>query len=516
MVQQAQQNGGRARSGPAGVAWLSVSIWLALALAALTWSLAGLTIDRSGADAASANNSRELWPFWIASAACWLGLTAMWWMLRKRPMPSAALHGNGRDPSRFWGPALVVLLVAAAARVIVLFTHQPSLSDDIYRYIFEGRTFAAGINPYSLAAADRFGASSENFVGERELLTRVAYPDLPTPYFPATEYVFGAIGLSIGERWSDPDSSAKVFRIAYVAIEIILMGLLLMMLRREGRSAWWLALYAWHPLAISEIAGSGHQDIVGITMMAAALVVFTAKPARTLAWSGWLSMATLVKPVAAPVGILALRTRPWREWFVAAAVGLVIAAALAAPLWLTPGDDFKGFRNWKGAVDLMAERWAHFAGGYEGTLFVARKTMPAPSDERAIGWNLVQEVRVRRLLMVALGLIFIAIVIWQRDLVKAARDTLLAGLLLSTTCFPWYLLWALALGPMRMSWTLWVFSLTLPWGYAVFITGKGSAGGEEFTVPPWIIAAAYVPVALAVAVDLVRARSRTHHSGPPV
>src|SRR5262249_54615595 len=47
----------------------------------------------------------------------------------------------------------VVLAVAAVARAIALFAPD-TLSDDIYRYIWDGRVQAAGINPYRYVPAD--------------------------------------------------------------------------------------------------------------------------------------------------------------------------------------------------------------------------------------------------------------------------------------------------------------------------------------------------------------------------
>ncbi len=47
----------------------------------------------------------------------------------------------------------VVLIVAALLRLSILFS-PPFLSDDIYRYIWDGRVQAAGINPYRFVPSD--------------------------------------------------------------------------------------------------------------------------------------------------------------------------------------------------------------------------------------------------------------------------------------------------------------------------------------------------------------------------
>ena len=80
---------------------------------------------------------------------------------------------------------------------------------------------------------------------------------------------------------------------------------------------------------------------------------------------------------------------------------------------------------------------------------------------------------------------------------QATRAMLFALVLLTTTAHPWYLLWALALVPMSNSWAMWIFSLTLPWGYAAF------ADGLHWKVSSWILAAAYAPVMVALIWDVV-------------
>ena len=72
----------------------------------------------------------------------------------------------------------------------------------------------------------------------------------------------------------------------FVGFELVMMALLVLALRSTKRSAWWLALYAWHPLPLTEIAASGHQDIIGIALIVAALLVYTATPVKISRSSG--------------------------------------------------------------------------------------------------------------------------------------------------------------------------------------------------------------------------------------
>src|SRR5215470_2269177 len=131
----------RAAAQRSGRAWGLAVAWTLVALAALVWAMSGLHLDSNPTAEAARDNLRQLWPFWIASAATWAGLTAMWMILRRSP-PAA---GGSREP--FWKLATMILLVALGVRAVLLVVHDPALSHDVYRYVFDGRNSAAGYNP---------------------------------------------------------------------------------------------------------------------------------------------------------------------------------------------------------------------------------------------------------------------------------------------------------------------------------------------------------------------------------
>lgn len=499
--------------------WRLLIAWCMASLIALVVALAIMKIDRSRTDQAARLNLQNLWPFWLASAAGWLGLTVMWRRLHCCQAQGTALQGDGRS---FRRAAMFIMLVAFAVRVAVLILHDPALSDDVYRYIFEGRKFAAGFNPYLVKAADRLDAPWENFKGERLLIdtppevsaTRlVTYGSVATPYLPVSHLTFGALGWIIGmnDRWSDPFSSARVFRICFTCVELATIILLFAACRRAGRSAWWTALYAWHPLPISEIAGSGHQDILGIALLVGGLLAWSINSRKTVIWAALLTLSMLVKPIAAAAGAMIVRRTPRSELLRTAARAGIVAAPLAAILlaifWLAPRGGAQGFQNWRETVSLLSQKWAHFGGLYEFVLSIAHHVLP--DEGKPAGYNMVQEMAARRVcvlvLLVACGLIF-----WKgRDVWRGTAAMLLAVVLCTTTANPWYLLWAFALFPMANLSSLWVLSLTLPWGYAVFTT----LGRPDWPwIPTWVYIIAYGPAFAAVAFDVMkRWRSRGVH-----
>ena len=73
----------------------------------------------------------------------------------------------------------IVLAVAVLGRVVALFAPD-TLSDDIYRYIWDGRVQAAGINPYRYVPADQTLAP----LRDAEIYPNINRKDYATTIYP--------------------------------------------------------------------------------------------------------------------------------------------------------------------------------------------------------------------------------------------------------------------------------------------------------------------------------------------
>ncbi|MHC4414351.1 MAG: glycosyltransferase 87 family protein [Planctomycetota bacterium] len=473
-----------------------VVVWAVISLAALVVALAAMQIDRSPTVESGAANIGALWPFWIASASGWVSLTALWMLLRRAPRQRLRPTVRG---------AALILTVAIAARGVVLVVHEPALSDDVYRYVFDGRNATAGINPYLVTPADAPGPADDR-PGLDELRPLINNPELHTIYLPTSEWVFAATATVIASDRAGPASSARLFRGVFVLFELVAIVLLLVALGESGRSPWWAALYAWHPLPIAEIAGSGHQDAIGLALLVAALVLGATAARRGWwwvgRWTGLVALAALVKPMVLPLAALLLKGRPWGTWVRSLAVGAVVCAAVAAPLWLT--HDARPLENLLATVERFTLKWAHFGSVYEPVVGTIRWLAPRWGND-------AQEVLARRLC--AAMVVVVLAGVWARpgrgDVWARSRAVFLAMVLLSPAAHPWYLLWALVLVPMAPSPGIWIASLTLPWGYVVL------GDVVDWSVPGWVMIAAYVPIYAAVLAGLARFRGRPTVLSPP-
>lgn len=207
----------------------------------------------------------------------------------------------------------VVLLVAAAMRVLLI-TAPPFLSTDVFRYVWDGRVQAAGINPYRYIPADPALA----FLRDEAVYPNINRADwAPTIYPPTAEVIFAVVG----RVWS----SVAGIKVTMVAFEALAVFCLLRLLAMAGLPRERVLIYAWNPLAGWAFAGNGHIDAAAIGLIAAALLL---RARHRDGWAGCvLGLAILVKFLPAVIApVLWRRRHGWRTAAAAVAVVIVLYA----------------------------------------------------------------------------------------------------------------------------------------------------------------------------------------------
>jgi alpha-1,6-mannosyltransferase len=217
------------------------NLWLGLlGCASLALYLFGLSFGHTTKDKPGIR-----WFLCVALVQVILYFLATWLILRARPARSTLT---------------TVILFAALFRLSILFA-PPQLSDDIYRYIWDGRTQAAGINPYRYVPADTALAP---------LRDEAIYPNINRRDYARTIYppVAQAVFLVV----TRVRESVTTMKVAFVGFEIITLYALAVLLAAFGLPRQRALIYAWHPLVVWETAGSGHVDALAITFVMLALL----------------------------------------------------------------------------------------------------------------------------------------------------------------------------------------------------------------------------------------------------
>ena len=178
----------------------------------------------------------------------------------------------------------IILGVAVACRLATLFT-DPYLSSDVFRYVWDGIVQHAGINPYRYVPADPAiaflrDASDGNIYPaiNRATYAHTIYPPFAQMYFWLVTFI---------------SPTLTMMKTAMVLCEGVTAWALVWLLRALGRPREQLILYAWAPVLIWEIAGSGHLDALAMALIGLALV---ARYKQRPVWTGvFLALAVLTK-----------------------------------------------------------------------------------------------------------------------------------------------------------------------------------------------------------------------------
>ncbi|MGH9264490.1 MAG: glycosyltransferase 87 family protein [Acidimicrobiales bacterium] len=223
------------------------------------------------------------------------------WALLARLAVWAVAWGAGvvcafRLPKRVAVPA--VFAVAVALRLAAL-AGQPVLSDDLYRYAWDGRVQASGTDPYlhppdspelTGLREEWLWPDAEGCAGlqREEGCTRINRPSVRTIYPPVAQGWFAAV-----YRVAGVDVHHKAWQAAGLLTDLALIGLLPAVLRAWRRDERWTVLYALSPVPVVEVVNNGHVD--GLAALLVVLALLAAARRRPVLVGALVGAAALVK-----------------------------------------------------------------------------------------------------------------------------------------------------------------------------------------------------------------------------
>lgn len=338
------------------------------------------------------------------------------------------LRRHGRALPLAVGAALLFRLIAAAS-------DAPGLSDDVYRYVWDGRVQLHGIHPYPFAPLDPRLAELRD-----DDWSRINHPELKTIYPPLAQACF----LGLAAMGAGPTGFRFALGLADFGV-VLVLGLLL---RRLALPPERVILYAWNPLAILETAGNAHIEPLGVLLlMLAGMWIIDRRPTlSTLALAGSIQVK-LLPLVLFPGYLRRLRTRH----VLLLVVALVIPCAVygwSGPLLGGGLSDYalRWERNafvFAGVRRLM--EWLDSGALLKPVIFWLQQRVPG----NWIPWDLfyrhVWPASVARIVVSVAGIAWLLHLTFKQRL-DAARESFLALggiLLLAPTLHPWYVLWVL-------------------------------------------------------------------------
>jgi hypothetical protein len=325
--------------------------------------------------------------------------------------------------------AMPIILIGAAALRLLLLLSEPTLSSDLYRYVWDGRVQAAGINPYlHVPTADELVRLRDVEVWPH--INRANYA--VTIYPPVAQLVFLAV-TRLGEN-------VMVMKLGLLLFEAVAVAAIIVLLQRLDKPTTHVAAYAWHPLPVWEIAGNGHVDAAMLAFLLVGLVVYLR--GRMLMAGALVTLGALVKPLA--ILVLPMLWRPW-SWRLPLCVAATVALAYLP--YLSAGWGVFGF-----LTGYVREEGLTSGSGFK-LLWLVQQVIGPLGSGAAATYLLVSAV-----LLSALGLA----IAFRSDRsayasIRAAAWLLTLFLVLISPNYPWYFLVLapfLALAPSATAWVL--------------------------------------------------------------
>lgn len=312
-------------------------------------------------------------PFVATDSDRWLLVSALPWLAAVAALARARL-------SRRTGAAVV--LAAAALLQGLAVSSDARTSDDVIRYVWDGKVQLAGVDPYRyvpddpalvrLHEPDLFRAAGEEGCVVPTGCARTNRPGVHTIYPPVAQAAFALVrAVTFGAAGPFSWHGGRFgFQLAG-ALGSLAVAVLLLRHRRGVVPPWQAALWAWCPIVVSEFGNNGHLDWLGVLLV---VLGFGAHAAGRHGLTGLLVGAAVATKLYPGLVLPALlRPRPLRVVAMALAVLVVgylphvLAVGAGGVLGYLPGYlDEEGYSSGSRLLLLGAvvpQPWDTYVGG---------------------------------------------------------------------------------------------------------------------------------------------------------
>lgn len=370
-----------------------------------------------------------------------------------------------------WNDRLVrVAFVSAIIFRVVVMPLPPTLSDDAYRYLWDGKTLLHGLNPYAHTPA----SITDSDLASDPLRQQQKYAASYTNYPPLAQ-VFFAASVVLGR--GDTITSFYFLKFLFLVLEILTCWMIVVTVRRLKLPYRNALLYLWNPLIVIELVGQAHTE--AIMVWGFALTVIYVSRRKYAAGAVSFALAVLGKITILLYAPFLFRKIGWK-W---ALVSLAVVAGAVTPFYYP-----QLIQNYTGTLQLYFDYFTFNAGIYYALTDIFRW----------MGFSAVIPV-VGTILGVCAGILIILLFVMTKD--SGTKDFVKYGfyagtifLLLTTTLHPWYLALIIIALPFVPRISVMWWALFAGWSYLAYTA-----------TPPlehrWLVYPAYGVLLILVAME---------------
>jgi len=303
-----------------------------------------------------------------------------------------------------------ILAVSVLIRIGTIFI-APAGSDDYFRYIWDGKVLANGINPYKYAPSD---PALQNLHSEM-LPSLVKFPEMKTVYPPLSEILFYFAYLLGGESFY----GLKILLLLFELLAVLVFWQILKKLQLPSKN---ILLYALCPLPIFQFFIDAHVDGFGISLLLLFILFYTSK--KYLPSYIFLGLSVCVKPVGLLlIPLIFLH----QKGFIRKTIAAVIPVGLCGLLYLffsLSADPFEALTN-------FTVNWT-----FNGFFF-------------NIIDSFINDNQKSRLICTVIFIIsFIPVILSRKEFITKIYESIFILLIFSPVVHPWYVSWLAILLPL--------------------------------------------------------------------
>ena len=347
-----------------------------------------------------------------------------------------------------------IILVAILFRVSLLFA-APNLSDDFWRFIWDGRLFASGENPYLYLPLESADDPTLAELGlEGDIYTSLNSKHYYTVYPPLSQVVFAASAFVGG---SSPMAEVFVLRLILLAAEIGVMVLLIRLLRHFQKDEKLVAWYAFNPLVIIEVIGNLHFEGLMLFFILLAIWLWT----REKIIPASIALAAAISTKLLPLIFIPMLPK-FLGWKKATTIGVISILLFVLSFSVFVSQEL--IENFGSSIDLYFRSFEFNASIY----YLTREV-----GFWVVGYNVIQYIGPGLSLVTLLSVLAISLL--RSRLKWNVFQLICVGLsiyfLLATTVHPWYMITLVGLSPLCG----WRFPLL--WSGVAILSYSHYAGG---------------------------------------
>ncbi|MDX5348694.1 MAG: hypothetical protein LPJ89_07525 [Hymenobacteraceae bacterium] len=320
--------------------------------------------------------------------------------------------------------------IAAAMLLRMLFIAAvPALSDDYFRFIWDGRLLANGINPYQFLPHEFYPDQLQQYNLTAQLYAGLNSKHYFTIYPPVCQFIFWLAGLVAPHQ---EVLAIMVMRVFILSAEAGTMWLLVKILHKLALPEKQLFWYAFNPLVIIELSGNLHFEALMIFFILLSLYQLLLH--RQVASAVTLGLGIGVKLLPIMFLPFLIRQLGWFSFIKFAAVVVVVIVLMFFPFYSQ-----QLFHKIFSSIDLYFQKFEFNAAIY----FLIREV-----GFWITGYNQIHKIGPALSVIAFLG-IMLTVVLERHSTISSLFGSCLAALsiylFLATTVHPWYITTLVAL-----------------------------------------------------------------------